>query len=240
MKTPVITTLLGLALGASVTLVAAPSAMAASDISIAPRIVQPNVVINSTACRQVPISVGYSSSGTIELIDVAMEVWRGDTNVGTASLYGDNTSSSGTLDGYYFYCPYEGLGAFRVGPSRINWLDGNFDSQTASDGQNVYFTARQASRFKNAKVVRSGSTRTFSAKAQFFNVNLSRWDSVRRGTKVKLERSTGGAWRSVKSARVGKSGAVKVSTKTSKKYTYRLTIGSTSKVWGGSSKSIRK
>ena len=241
MRLPVASAVLGAALAAS-TLVAAPPAGAASDINIQPRVIEPRIVIKSGACRQIPVVAHYSSSGAVESLTVEMQVWRGGTNTGSASLHdGESGKNTGTVSGYHRYCPTEGLGTFHVGPSTIDWYDADHNHYTGASNQRRTFVARQASRFKNVTISGSGTARSFRARAQYFDVTTRRWTPLRQGRRVELwRRDSNGTWVYTKSARVGKSGAVKVKVKKRARTDYRVTLAHSSTTWGGSSRSVRK
>jgi hypothetical protein len=220
---------------------AAP-AVAASPTSVTVRpITPPKVVITSGACQSVPLEYAFTTSGTVSRIAVESEVWKGDSYLTSTYAYVYPTEGGTRLATDVQNCGT--IGTFRIGPTTGEWNDSNYDTLTLSDSTFVYYTARQGSRFKNAKIVRKGKTRTFTAKAQYFAAEyVNTWTAVPKGTKVLLQRRarTDQSWKTLKTVRAGKKGAVRVSTKTSKRYFYRLNVSGTKHTWSGTSKVIRK
>jgi hypothetical protein len=199
----------------------------------------PDVRVNSGGCRSIPVALLHDGAG-LEDAYARVEMWRGGTYIEQSALF---TSSAGRIAGSFNHCPtFEGLGTFTFGPSDVSYATADYSSLGEfRDSTTRKVRILQDARVSGMTVKASGRTRTVTAKAKFYDVASSRWRATPKRVKVRLQRQVaGGAWRTVKSARVGASGKIRVSVRASKKVRYRLTVAGGRQTWDGVSKVVRK
>lgn len=222
-------------------LVAPATAAHAAELSVAvSNLRATNLVVTSARCTDVKMSFDYvindDSLAELWSLDAEADVWRGDKNLGSVWFLDSTEAMEGTLTESYLWCPYEGFGTLKV-----NNLTGEYSGWSTSDDvvdvdfvspAATTFTVKMGTRFTSAKISKKGKTRTISAKSAYFDAANSRaWKSLAKGTKVQLQRQAAsgvGAWKSVKTVKVGSKGAVKTTYKTSSAYRYRFTYAGTS------------
>lgn len=202
-----------------------------------------DVRVDSGACRYVPFTINHDG-GFLKSLSVDTEVWRGGQYVGSSYAYEFDTVAF--LDDKYYWCPFEGLGQYRVGPAQVEWTaegepewDPIFEEWETSeasgdfiDSSRGHFWIKQDQRaaVRAAKKVKGRVTVT--VKVRFFDVENLRWTNDPKGTKVVLQRQTKSGWKKIGTGKVGKKGLVTVSGKAaSGKHTYRVRQKGTGRTW---------
>lgn len=204
------------------------------DVWIVPR----HVKVNSGACRDIPFTVRHNG-GYLDRFVAEVEVWKG-------SKYMDQTydyvyDSAGALRGSYFWCPYEGLGTFRLGPTQVEWNDYSYDDEGSFRDRSIArFQVLQASNFRKVRIAKRGAVRTVHARLVYFDTGSESWEVAPKGTPIRLQRMAGGRWTYLKTGRVGKGGYISISVKAQRAREYRLIFGKTSRTWGANSLVLRK
>jgi hypothetical protein len=186
--------------------------------------------LNSGACRNLAVTVRHNIPDGY-YADVYFEVWRGPEYQETGSVYGD--VASGTLSGTYLYCPYQGLGKFRVGPSEVSYASPNYgDTGEFRDDTQGSFLVKQDSTTRKFSASRSGRTVRLAATTRFYNSDASQWMRVPKGKVVRVQRQrVNGSWETVSRARVGNRGRVVASVTSRAKRTWRLMLVGSPRTW---------
>lgn len=229
-----------LALGAGV-IQAAPAQAGSGGITFSITSIQvDDYAIRSGGCRSIPIVATHDAPVLVDYVSADVEIWNGSRYVDEAFLTGDGP---GRLEGSFHYCTFKGLGDFRLGPTEISWSGmtaSDFLSGEIQSSKTTTFTILQDARVSKLKAKRSGKKITFTGKSSWYSVKSSKWLADPKGWKFKLQRQApGGAWKTVKSARVGKKG-FKVSTSRSASASYRIVTSAGKETWSGISKIVRK
>lgn len=225
---------------ATVTAVIGPAASAATGPFDVTALKFDNIRVASNACRYTDGVASHNATGPGTWdIDVDVEVWRGSTYIDSAWLFDD---APGEVTGDYLWCPFEGLGTFRVGPSQVSWwwedADFNFDYGNFTDSTTGSFTARQVSGISLA-IARSGSRLTHSVLLRRYSVSASSWVRWRYKT-VSIQRRTADGWVTIARPETNRFGRATVVRYSSAKRTYRATVGGISTTWGDASPLVSK
>lgn len=247
-RLPITTALVSLIAGLVVSMSASPASAATYDVWAVKQ--SKPYTIKVDRCVNIVLTA-RTSIPQDEFLGMTSDVWLGREKVG--ELRNWDHVGNGTLRGTWFYCALsDGIGKFRVGPHLVEhrpdfWADVvKFDDFT-----NGTFTAKQGARFKSVKASRKGKVVTVSAKPQYFHAkdpygtweplasrNLSKAD---RSKKIfKLQRLSGKKWKTVKTAKPGKSSTVTFKVKSSKKATFRIVSVETGKVFSATSKTVKR
>lgn len=147
------------------------------------------VHVKSGSCRDLTFTMRHNA-GLLESCDAAVEVWRGPNYLG--QTYDHQYDSRGPLRASYYWCPFEGLGKLRLGPTEVDGTDNDWHSSRGFwDDSRAAMTVKQhqtcrvdwarkargrvkvsldgpAIRKKaRYRVVQSGTKRTWSCAQQF-------------------------------------------------------------------------
>jgi hypothetical protein len=201
--------------------------------------------VNSGSCRNIAISARINAASDYHDIYAEVDVWRGNSYQGTASLEGEGASHR--LTGSYYYCPYEGLGTFRLGQSEVSWSQYDDDWNYYYDGE-FTDTTRGTTIVKQASRValtgkRQGKVRKFQSVGQYFDTGVSRWLRDPKNVRMTLQRrpaSNTAAWRRVKVVRTNKKGVANFRIQAKGTYRYRVVSAGTTRSWLGISRVISR
>jgi hypothetical protein len=184
----------------------------------------PGLAVSSGSCRYVGFTARSTADASFESVEAEVDIWNGGSHLGSvslASVAGDPTR----LTGRYYYCPYEGTGIMRLGPSQVSYWDWDYNSGDYVDTSRGTVDIRQATR-SPLEVRRTGQLRKFIGRPKYFAGEwASEWTRFPKGTLVKLQRRPAngtGTWRTVLGGRVDRTGKVVISTRASKRFQYRL------------------
>lgn len=188
------------------------------------------VRVNSGRCRYLPFTVRHNG-GRLDRFSAEAEVWRGSKYVGETFDY--QYDSRGPLRASYFWCPYEGLGTFRVGPTHVEWDDDGWGtSGQFRDGSRAHIKVKQHQRCRVDWATKKRGRVNARGTFRFYAVTASRWVNAPRGAKVTLQRQTNRGWKSLGTSRVGKQGKVHVSGPAiRRKSRYRMMQFGTPRTW---------
>lgn len=202
--------------------------------------------VNSGSCRNVRVYASTNAAPDFQDISAEVDVWRGGTYLGTASLSG--SGRSGLLAGSYFYCPsLDDVGSFRLGDSEVSWeqYDDDFNYYNSGDfidRSRGRMVVKQATRI-SITGRRTGMTRSFKVGGAYFPAGADHWYRFPAGSAMRLQaRPVGsqGAWKFVKAGKTNKLGQATLRVKRSGKYTYRVVSSATSRSWGGVSRALTR
>lgn len=194
--------------------------------------------VSSGACRDIHFTVSHTA-GYLDRFTAAVEVWRGSKYVGDTFDY--IYDSSGPLNASYYWCPYEGVGTYRLGPTRVEWDDFDADQGGAfTDDSQVRVRVLQAARFVDLRLTRRGNVRTMSGRLRYFDTGVSTWRSAPKGIRIRLQRRTRSGWDVVNAGRTGSKGFVSISARSTKKLDHRLLSPRTARTWNARSRALRK
>lgn len=232
--------LTAVALAGSLLLAGAPAQAAKKPIDITGFNASDQVISNSN-CRRVKISAKLKKN------------YIGLTNVGywlTSSV----SRNGGEIDSAWFadttvdyvqICPsFEGLGAYKIGPTDISvdyeyvdrdgYLSYGFSNYWDATGKTIYLRGKTKSTL-TAK--RSGKNVTLTTTASVYSPEKYRY--AQYNPTAKLQVKSGTRWKTLKTAKL-KSGKATFKLKESKKKTYRVTIPKASWATAVTSKSVSK
>lgn len=209
--------------------IAVTSAGSASAVDDGPfdvyAIKSPGLAVSSGSCRYVSVSARSSAdSATVESVEAEVDLWNGGdylSSVSLSSVEGDPTR----LTGRYYYCPYEGVGIMRLGPSQVSYWDWDYNSGDFVDSSRGSADIRQATK-SGLDVQRTGNYRKFVARPKYFATGwVEEWTRFPKGTLVKLQRrpaSGSGSWTKVAADRVDRTGRAVFSLRAAKRFQYRV------------------
>jgi hypothetical protein len=229
----VITTLLTI-IGTTLVAGAGPAAAAPFDV----RLKAKGFRVTSGACRDIPFTVSHTA-GYLDRFTASVEVWKGSKYQGDTFDY--VYDSSGPLRGSYYWCPYKGVGTYRLGPTQVEWDDYSADvGGSFRDGSTVRFKVLQAARFRDLRATNRNGVRTISGRLTYFDVGASAWRRAPQGVKIRLQRQTAIGWEPVKTGRIGTKGHVAIPVRAAKVREYRLASPRTTRTWDARSSILRK
>ncbi|GAA3531917.1 hypothetical protein AFL01nite_20340 [Aeromicrobium flavum] len=215
-----------------------------------------DVRVTSGACRNAKLKMTHNG-GYLERIAAEVEIWKGSRFMGETFdfLY----ESSDALAVEYQWCPYEGLGRFRAGPSDVEWsytvetsywdpflemweTETDYREGDLRDYSKASFWIKQDSRLSRPTGRTTGRVRTLSTKLTHYNVEASRWKALRKAS-VKLQRraSNGrGQWKTIKTVRTSFAGRATAKVKSAKSSQYRFVYGGSGTTWSRTSATVRR
>jgi hypothetical protein len=127
--------------------------------------------VNSAPCRKIGITVSFDPAGQ-EVDAIDMQIWRGVNGAKDVVLH-PNVGADRATD-YYKWCPKDGLGEFRAGPSEIDFhAPGGADSSSVISHRVTFFDVKQRS-----KLILS-TTKAKHART-VFHVRLRYWNEKKR------------------------------------------------------------
>lgn len=236
-----------------------------TDITVAGDFVVKDLVISSKGCRPIGISLDFEADpqdAAFDEVQAGIWVWGGKVSAKNAVeeyLFAggvDRVLTNTVVFKPIEWCPTKpkndysvwGLGKFTVEGEYLVWWDlGTEEEATPNGGLDLYksatFTVKQASKAASAKASKKGTKRTLSAKFTYFDVSKKAWKSMPKGTKVELQRRAAngtGAWKKIKTVKVGAKGAVKTTYKTKSTYQYRFVYTGNSTKAPAISKALKK
>lgn len=189
----------------------------------------PGLAVTSGSCRYVSFTARSTAGELIESVDAEVDIWNGGdylSSVSLSSVDGDPTR----LTGRYFYCPLEGVGVMRLGPSQVSYYDYDYNSGDFMDSSRGQADIRQGVR-SAIGVRRAGSVRTFTARPKYFATGWSdEWTRYPKGTPLRLQRrgpAGTGSWSRVATAKVDGSGKAVFSVRAAKRFQYRVVANGT-------------
>ncbi|MBA4608381.1 hypothetical protein H1W00_07825 [Aeromicrobium sp. Marseille-Q0843] len=212
--------------------------------------------VNSGACRTARLKM-HHNGGHLERIAAEVEIWKGSRYVGETFDFLYDSSAPLTVE--HLWCPYEGLGRFRAGPSDVEWsytvetshwdsylemwiTDTDYREGDLRDRSQASFLVKQDARLSRPTGRTSGRTRTLSTKLTHYNVGASQWKAMKKAP-VKLQRrpSNGrGQWKTIKSVRTSSTGRATATAKATKKFQYRFAYSGSGTTWSRTSAAVRR
>ncbi len=193
------------------------------------------VHIRSGACRDLRFTV-HHDGGLLGDFTAEVEVWRGAKYLGQTFDY--QYDASGPLRASYFWCPYEGLGRLRLGPTDVDWYSVDWmQSGSFRDGSRASMRVKQHQKCRVKSARKARGRVKVTGKLRFFSVNRSSWRNTPKGSKVKLHRKTRRGWKWLDTARVGKRGKVQLNGRAvRRKATYRIKQPGHRRTWSCSAR----
>lgn len=201
------------------------------------------ITVSSGGCRY--NDFGFQSpwnTGDVVSYSGSSEVYRGKSKIATVKL-------DSNLRGTVKICPKvnaQRYGAFSVGGTTFKVVlavrnaNNQWDGKTTKtvtwrDNHWAAFTVKGAID-GNLYGKRVGSKKTFTTTLRYFSDKSQKWVSYNAGG-AKLQYKSGSSWKNLKSLKF-KSGKASYVQRTSKKYSYRVTVPGTAWVNGGTTKSF--
>ncbi len=191
--------------------------------------------VRSGGCRDIPFTVRHNA-GYLDRFTAEVEVWRGQDYLGDTFDY--VYDSSGPLRASYFWCPFEGVGNLRIGPSLIEY---GYDDGSFRDSSRSTLTVLQDVQLGIVSVRRQGTLRTVVARGRFFSVDEYGWRRLPAGTVAHLQRErSDGTWVTVSRARFKRDGKVTLTRRSASAATYRVFTARNTRSWWGATSSFRR
>ncbi|HYO39376.1 MAG TPA: hypothetical protein VER39_06945 [Nocardioidaceae bacterium] len=203
-----------------------------------------NVRVTSRDCRDVEVRVRYGNPFDSDHgLTAEIEVWKERAFQDQAFLYANAGNVAGPslqARGRYLWCPDQGLGRFRLGPSKVvgNSYSGETDDVTFEDPTIGSFTARRHSR-TFMRLTRTGDAprrvRVAAVVATYTlrTATYERW----RDRVLRIQRRNADGWTTVGSARTDGRGVAKRVLTAPVGAVYRVRAVGTRDVWGSTSPS---
>jgi hypothetical protein len=223
------------ALVLGLTIATAPGASAAGEPVDVTGYSVKDVVFGKSGCKMLDVKVARKVASDVEDFTLMADVTRSGY-IATSAFFFDGATADRIQ-----VCSSDGLGAFKVGPTEVSAYtvdaEDNFELFDYVDTTSKTFYVRgQAKAYLGAK--RSGSKVTLTATAKYYNPTAYGYSKY-SPKKAKIQRKTSTGWKTIKTIDL-KSGKATYTLKNSKKATYRVTFGQTSKVTAATSASEKK
>jgi hypothetical protein len=188
------------------------------------------VHVRSSACRDLRFRV-HHDGGALGDFTAQVEVWRGAKYLGQTFDY--QYDASGPLRASYYWCPFDGLGKIRLGPTDVDWYSVDWmQSGSFRDGSRAAMKVKQHQKCRVTWARKARGRVRVAGKLRFYSVNKYSWRNTPKGRKVKLQRKTRHGWKTIDRARVGKRGKVRLDGRAvRKKRTYRMKQGGDRRTW---------
>jgi hypothetical protein len=203
-----------------------------------------NVRIMSRDCRDVEVRVRYvNPSDSDHGLTAEIDVWKGRGYQDQAFLYataGEATDPTMGARGRYLWCLDQGIGDFRLGPTKVvgNSYSGDTDDVTFEDPTIGHFSVRRDSRTSLSVSRPSATPGRVRLTAAVANYTL-RTGSYQRwpGRVVRIQRRDADGWTVVGFARADRRGVASTTLAARGGALYRARTFGTRYVWGSYSRS---
>lgn len=200
-------------------------------------------VIRSGGCRNVPVAATHNAPPQVDDVTASVEVWKGSKYVDTVTLMDDGP---GRLSGNFYYCPFKGVGTFRLGPAEVDWTNccstDDFLSGTFTSSASASFAAMQASTMSRPTWSKKRGVATITGKGRYFSVDDSQWRRDPKGMRSSLQRrsSSNSPWKTIKRGKSDKRGKVAFKVRAKKRMQYRIVSSQTRVSFSGTSSVITR
>jgi hypothetical protein len=173
------------------------------------------MVFGAPGCKYNTVKVKRSLSRSVEDFYIDTDVTRNGYVKDFLWYSGSDTSER------IFICDWEGLGAYRIGPSNVSAYNWNYDSFDYVDRTGKTFYVRGKAK-AGISSYRKGNYVTVKVTARYYNPSVSRY-SYFSPSGVKIQRKTTSGWKTIKTVNLRNGGASYRTYKPGKAY-YRAIV----------------
>lgn len=173
------------------------------------------MVFGAPGCKYNTVKVKRSVSRSVDDFDIFTDVTR--NGYVEDFLWFSNSDASERI----FVCDWQGLGAYRIGPSDVSAFTWDYDFFDYVDRTGKTFYVRGKAR-AGISSYRKGNYVTVKVTARYYNPSVSRY-SYFSPSGVKIQRKTTSGWKTIKTVNLRKGGASYRTYKPGKAY-YRAIV----------------
>lgn len=189
-RTKLVLLAIGTAVSLTAGLVSVPAASAATRPVEVAGFTASNMVFGAPGCKYNTVKVKRSVSRSVDDFDIFTNVTRKGYLEDFLWFSGSDVSERTLI------CDYQGLGAYRIGPSDVSGLKWNYSFFDYLDRSGKTFYVRGKAR-AGISSYRKGNYVTVKVTARYYNPSVSRY-SYYSPTGVKIQRKTASGWRTIK------------------------------------------